>query len=77
MREPETREEWQDAVDAAKGCLALESARLYGLVTGGPDVNGERCLAIIERGAAIGVTPADDVVDRFISETVAMQAEKT
>lgn len=49
-RMPSTPEEWQLAVDAAKGAQALESTRLYGLVTGGPTVGDRRA-----RGGARGV----------------------
>lgn len=66
MRDPRTRKEWQEAADAAEGALALESARLYGLVTGGPVVDGERCVHILEMAADKGITPAKDAIERFI-----------
>lgn len=34
--DPETLDEWQNAVDAADALLRLEAARMYGLVTGAP-----------------------------------------
>ena len=43
MKTPKKPGEWQEAMDAAHGALALEAARYYGLVTGGPVVNAERC----------------------------------
>lgn len=58
MRNPKTPAEWQDAVDAAEFLLALESARIYGLVSGGPVGNLERCEDILAAGRARGVTPA-------------------
>jgi hypothetical protein len=68
VRDPETDREWQDAVDAAKGALALESARTYGLVTGGPDVDVRRCNVILGRGASRRppVLPSADAVERFL-----------
>lgn len=66
--DPVTREEWQEAVDAAYASSVLESARQYGLVAGGPRVDVDRCMEILERGAAQGVSPADDAVERFVSE---------
>jgi hypothetical protein len=66
--DPQTLAQWQEAADAAVGCLALESARLYGFVTGGPDVNVERCTQIIERAREFGVHPNDEAVDRFVVE---------
>lgn len=57
MRDPVTREEWQEAVDAAHFLLCLESARQYGLVEGGPEVDIERCVEIIDKGKAQGYEP--------------------
>jgi hypothetical protein len=62
---PLTPEEWQDAVDAAAGLLALESARDYGLVTGGPSADIARCQELLERGAARGIKPTPDALERF------------
>ena len=42
VESPRTPSEWQAAVDAAEAGLALESARLNGLVLGGPRVDGAR-----------------------------------
>lgn len=64
-RDPRTPAEWQDAVDAAEFGLALESARMYGLVAGGPRVNCERCEDILAAGRARGITPATDAVERY------------
>src|SRR5919109_1085224 len=38
MTEPQNPKEWQEAIDAAEFYLALDSARQYGLLTGGPTV---------------------------------------
>lgn len=66
-REPKTREEWQIAADAAHGALALDAARKYGLITGGPVVDVERCTAIIDAADARGIAPARDAVERFVA----------
>lgn len=68
MRNPHNKAEWQDAVDAAEACLLLESARLYGLVEGGPAVDVKRCEEILRRGRQLGVAPAADCVERFLKE---------
>jgi len=60
-RDPQTSAEWQQAVDAAYACLALDSARHYGLVTGGPSVDVERCEDILARGKSRGIEPTEDV----------------
>ena len=64
---PRTKKQWQIAVDAAHGALALDSARQYGLVTGGPKVNVDRCDAIIRTGRKVGVMPSHDSVQRFVA----------
>jgi hypothetical protein len=66
MKNPKRPGEWQEAVDAAKGALALHSARLYGLVTGGPQVNAARCVAILDQGKALGYVPRPDAIEHFI-----------
>jgi hypothetical protein len=59
-RDPQTRAEWQAAVDAAAFWLLIDDARLYGLVTG-PVVDRERCFDLIARGRAFGVEPCEPV----------------
>lgn len=71
MREPQTRAEWQEAVDAAQAMLTLQSSRQYGLVRGGPAVKEERCIDLIARGKRLGVKPAADCVERLVAELVA------
>lgn len=70
-RMPRTRGEWQDAVDAAEGALCLGSARQYGLVTGGPEVNLERAAVLLREGKRHGITPAPDAAQRFASACMA------
>ncbi len=70
MKDPQTPEEWQEAVDMAEFYLTLESARMYGLVVGGPDVNSERCLDILERGKAKGVKPSPEYIQRCLGGLV-------
>lgn len=65
--DPRTLGEWQDAVDCSHAALSLESARFYGLVTGGPEINSERCESIIRRGKVRGITPRPDAIVRFIA----------
>ncbi len=66
-RDPQTDTEWQEAVDAAHGALALDAARQYGLVMGGPVINAARCDEIIRRGAQRGVRASPDAVERFVA----------
>jgi hypothetical protein len=62
---PSTAAEWQEAVDLAEFLLTLDSARQYGLVTGGPTVNVDRCAQLLEEGAARGITPSSDAAERL------------
>ena len=66
-RDPQTTEEWQDAVDAAQALLEIDSAKQYGLITGGPDADVQRCEEILLYGKAQGIYPRDDCVQRFIA----------
>lgn len=68
--DPVTPQEWQDAVDSAHACLALDSARIYGLVVGGPRVDVDRCDQILAAGRDRGFTPAADAVERFVAALV-------
>ena len=52
--EPETPEQWREAVDAAKLWLVIDSARRYGLVRGNYEVDVARCEELLRRGAELG-----------------------
>lgn len=47
------KREWQEAVDGAYALLALDAARRYGLITGGPGVNVGRCRQILAADAGL------------------------
>lgn len=66
-RNPRTPQEWQEAVDAADILLGLEAARLYGLVTGGPVIDVERCDEILRRGRLRGYVPTPREDDAYAS----------
>jgi len=61
--DPITREEWQQAVDFAHTGLLIDSARQYGLITGGPEIDLERCEELLRRGADQGIWPRRNAVD--------------
>jgi hypothetical protein len=65
---PKTPQEWQEAVDAAQFYLTADSCKQYGLLLGGPTVNGTRCAEILARGKKMGITPApmEELCKRFI-----------
>jgi hypothetical protein len=62
------REAWQYLVDAAHALLCIESAKQYGLVTGGPPIDQEQCEKALTRGRFLGFYPSHDCVERFIEE---------
>jgi len=70
MKNPHTKGEWQEAVDAAEAMLCLDSARKYGLVTGGPEVNVGRAVELLKRGKQLGILPAAGCVERLVKELV-------
>jgi hypothetical protein len=61
--DPSTAVEWQEAVDLASGMLAVEAARLYGLITGGPKIIVARREEILSRGAHLGYTPRPEAIE--------------
>jgi hypothetical protein len=66
ISDPQTPEQWQEAVDAAWAALALDSLVQFGLLEPLGDgfcVNADRCRDILERGGAIGITPAQEAQD--------------
>jgi hypothetical protein len=67
MQDPKTTDEWQDAVDIAYACLHIHSARLYGLIHGGPRVNADRCAQVLELGKARKIFPRDGAIERFVA----------
>lgn len=56
--DPQSAEEWQDAVDSADLLLLLDACRQYGLVEGGPEVNFGRCNELLAEGAERGIFPS-------------------
>lgn len=65
-RDPKTPEEWQEAVDAAQVLLMILSARLYGLITGGPTANVARCEEILRKGRDRGIRPSPNCVQKAL-----------
>src|SRR5687768_7942284 len=63
VRDPQTLDEWQHAVNLAEMHLRIDSARQYGLITGGATVDVDRCLEIIAGGAWRGIKHTEKGVD--------------
>lgn len=65
-RMPQSGDEWQIAANLAEGALLFHSARCYGLVTGGPEINVERCKQFLAKAKDRGILPADDAHEWFL-----------
>lgn len=68
VRDPRTKQEWQEAVELAEAWLQIESARAYGLISGGPQIDAERCQELLEKGAKRGFRPRGEAVERILLE---------
>jgi hypothetical protein len=64
MKEPDTLQEWQEAVDAAELLLLIDAARKYGLIRGGPEVNVPRACLIKLKGLSMGIRPSPNLVEK-------------
>jgi hypothetical protein len=65
---PRTPDQWQQAVDLAEGALLFHSARLCGLVAGGPKINVRRCRKVIQKGRGRGVFPTPAAAEKFVAD---------
>lgn len=64
---PQSPAEWQSVVDQATALLHLDSARQYGLVTGGPNVNVDRCCELLREAERRGIVPSPTAVEDFVA----------
>jgi hypothetical protein len=62
-----SRRQWQDLVDLAHAGLALDSARQYGLIEGGPVINQNRCIELLRAGEKRGYRPSPDAIQKFVA----------
>lgn len=69
-RNPRMPAEWQEAADGAQVMLLVDAARQFGLVTGGPEIDQERCVEILRLAKQRGITPREDCVERAFRPTV-------
>lgn len=70
IKDPTTPEEWQEAVDLAATHLRIDAARKYGIMTGGPEIDIERCVGLLKAGKEKGVTPSPGCVERILKQMV-------
>lgn len=73
---PQTLEEWQEAVDAAAAARALADCKMYGLLKA-PPVNVERCDEILDGGRSRGIHPSRPATDLAIMLARAINKRST
>jgi hypothetical protein len=73
VRDPQTREEWQDGADYANLLLTIESGVMYGLIKTTMRINQDRCVGLLERAKQQGIHPADavEVLSRSFAHEIA------
>jgi hypothetical protein len=67
VKDPKTPAEWQEAVNLAEVMSRVHSARLYGLITGGPNIDVARCDQLLRQGSLRGYRPDPRAVDHIIT----------
>lgn len=70
MKEPCSPAEWQHVADLAEAWLRIDSARKYGLITGGPGVDADRCAQLLVQAMGRGFIPTKAEVDRMVEALV-------
>lgn len=71
-RDPTTTDEWRTAATIAAGLQLIASAQVYGFITGGCEINVDRCDEIRELAAEQGIVPT---LDEATQVAVAYMAE--
>lgn len=63
-REPRAPQEWQDCLDKIALLMLIDSARQYGLISGGPLAKVDRCLRLMRKGERLGyhARPTDELL---------------
>ena len=67
---PTSPEEWQECVNLCELYLRVDSARQYGLITGGPQVDVRRCEWLLRWGKRRGFMPEPETVKRMLADLV-------
>lgn len=70
MKQPKTVAEWRKTVNLSEALLCIDSARQYGLITGGPRVNVDRAVELLAEGARRGHQPDRAAVGEMIRSIV-------
>lgn len=63
----ETAEDLAGLVNVAGALLRLDVAREQGLITNGPDISVDECVALLRYGRSLNVEPCRPCVERIIA----------
>lgn len=75
-RDPVTIDEWRTAATSAAGLQLVASAQMYGFITGGCEINVDRCDEILERAAEQGIAPTlDEATQAAVAYMAQVNAE--
>lgn len=66
--DPVTDQEWQQVVNNIEVLELIDSARSYGLIKGGPEINRERCDELMAKAREKGIFVNRDAVTHTIAE---------
>jgi hypothetical protein len=67
VEDPQTPEEWRNALLGAKAVLMLEELKKAQLIGGGHEADTARCNEIIERAEALGYSvPEEEVIEHAV-----------
>lgn len=69
--DPGTIAEWREAALGADALLLIDAGQQYGLITGGPKANVERCEEIVRRASKIGIRHTREQVNDCAREIIA------
>jgi hypothetical protein len=73
QRQPLTVDEWNEAATLAAACLLIDDARLYGFVVGGPTIDRERCVEVLDQAARVGIVPTKLATEQAALDLIAEQ----
>jgi len=68
--DPITDEEWQEVVNNIEVLRLIDAARQYGLITGGPEINQDRCDELLAKARRKGIYPQSTVVEQLIDQSL-------
>ena len=66
VADPETPDQWRHVATMAAALLRIDACRQYGLITGGPIVNVNRCEALIAGARKRGIRITADAIDAAV-----------